>query len=198
MNNAIIFSAGLTLGTMLGFLVGKHTYETKAAKEIQEMREHYREKLEKIPLSIPDKPSPRDLVKRYEEEEMIDRDVNYDEVEGPPDEPSEDVDDYEPGENDNYVYDEPERSQGDDQPKLIPVEEFGAIPTFDEVSLLYYQGNDILTTDSDEVVEDRDAMVGNCMTKFGFEDSDEKSIYVRNYEQETDYEIIKIFGDFVP
>lgn len=82
------------------------------------------------------------------------------------------------------------------KPKIIPFEEYGSTGYLDEVILYFYQEDGVLTTENDEVIDDISAVVGDSLTKFGFDKNDEKVIYVRNYSRSTDYEISKIFSAF--
>ena len=197
----------------------REQYKKKLEKVTEDASQHIREinnvtnqSLERMAeerlTKVPDKPSLNELMKKYrgerEEKEMRDPEYNdYDEVEGPPDEPSEDIDDYDEPTQEELEDEEARQAEMrerymNSKPKLITYEDFeNGLPGFDQKSLLYYQGNDTLTTDDDELVDDREALVGSCMEQYGYEDSEEKTIFVRNYKLETDYEIIKIFGDFV-
>ena len=66
-----------------------------------------------------------------------------------------------------------------------------------KVSLLYFTEDDILSEElSGNEVDDVDAVVGDCLDKFGFRTNDEKVIYVRNVNLGNDYEIAKIYGAY--
>ena len=84
------------------------------------------------------------------------------------------------------------------KPKLIKASDFGS-DFYDTCTLLYYVENGVLTTEDDEVYGDLDeveAMLGECLRKYGFDNDDAPSIYVRNPNQGVDYEIIKVFSSF--
>ena len=87
-------------------------------------------------------------------------------------------------------------------PKLISANEYGDQPGYSTVDLRYYQENDFLTvvSDMDEedilYVDEIENYVGNALVKFDFKHSDEKTIYVRNYQRMTDFMISKVFGSF--
>lgn len=90
-----------------------------------------------------------------------------------------------------------ELSRGD-KPKLIKYEDYGEDHTLETTTLLYYVDNDILTTEDEEEIPDPRMLVGNCLDKFGFRDSDENSIFVRNSRLGFDYEIVKVYDSYSP
>lgn len=82
-------------------------------------------------------------------------------------------------------------------PKIISSEAVSDLPpNIDLVSLRYYQDNDVLITENEELVDDPGNLVGDCLTKYGFDENSEEIIYVMNYSQDTVYEIQKIFSSY--
>ena len=81
-------------------------------------------------------------------------------------------------------------------PKIIPLDEFGSTGYLDEVTLYYYTDDDTLVTEDEEIIPNREEVIGDALTRFGFDKNDEKVIYVRNTKRSTDYEISKIFGAY--
>lgn len=83
------------------------------------------------------------------------------------------------------------------KPKLIKSEEFlTSCPYHDKVTLYYYAVDGVLATEEEEEVEDYERLIGDALTKFGFDMNDETVIYVRNMALSTDYEIQKVFSSF--
>lgn len=82
------------------------------------------------------------------------------------------------------------------KPKLIKVEDFGEIFTYDTETLYLYNGDSILADENDDIIENEDELIGDCLDKFNFRDSNETSIYVRNDRLRTDYEILKVSGSY--
>lgn len=84
-------------------------------------------------------------------------------------------------------------------PRLIKSSEFGQLPNFAQVFLTYYTGSDTFEVDGDspQIIDAKDVdeirgMLGDTLDKYGFKDSDETEIYVRNFARETDYDIVKV------
>ncbi|MDO4378317.1 MAG: hypothetical protein Q4C64_04085 [Erysipelotrichia bacterium] len=82
------------------------------------------------------------------------------------------------------------------KPKLIKVEDFGEIFTYDTETLYLYRDDSILADENDDIIENEDELIGDCLDKFNFRDSNETSIYVRNDRLRTDYEILKVNGSY--
>ena len=79
----------------------------------------------------------------------------------------------------------------EDLPKVIPPEEFGDIEDYDQISLTYY-ADGYLADDFNnyEVMEDIDAHVGKESLKT-FGRYEEDSVYIRNDNEQTYYEILR-------
>lgn len=62
-------------------------------------------------------------------------------------------------------------------------------------TLDYYEGDGVLVDAYGDVVEDVESMVGKDFAKhFGENEEDVDTVYVRNDEEEMDYEICRNFG----
>jgi len=82
-------------------------------------------------------------------------------------------------------------------PKLIKAEDYGEFAGNDKIELFYYIEDGVLTNEEDEPVYDVQAVVGDCLTKFGFNENDEDIIFVRNMKMGADFEIKKMFSSYV-
>lgn len=81
-------------------------------------------------------------------------------------------------------------------PYVITEDEFGEFDNDEETLILY--ADKVLATEDDEIVDDPEALLGNCLSELG--DLDE-SIYIRNQDRETDYIVLrseKNFSDINP
>lgn len=68
---------------------------------------------------------------------------------------------------------------------------------WEQVSLTYFEGDDVLADDHDTPVDDQDAMVGlGNLAKFGHGSGDPNIVYVRNPELQLEIEIIHSDGEF--
>jgi len=78
------------------------------------------------------------------------------------------------------------------RPYLLRADEyFESDNNFDQITLTYYQGDDSLADEADQLVEDVDAVVGKAnLDCFGQISGDPNVVYVRNEKLRADYEII--------
>ena len=86
------------------------------------------------------------------------------------------------------------------EPYIISEEEFED-PTvfveFDRNTLIYYEGDDTLATDRDEVITDVESMVGaSALTSFGCKSNNKDTVFVRNVRLGTNFEIIREEGSY--
>lgn len=78
-------------------------------------------------------------------------------------------------------------------PKIISDEAYGELPAHIDKEVLYFFAQDeMLTDDNEEPVEEPERLVGDSLTKYGFNESDEMIIFVMNYNLDTCYEIQKL------
>lgn len=62
---------------------------------------------------------------------------------------------------------------------------------FDKLTITYYEGDDTLTDDKEQVIRNLEEVVGrDNLSKFGQDSEDKNITYVRNEKLRTDYEII--------
>lgn len=74
-------------------------------------------------------------------------------------------------------------------PYVISPDDFGEEDGYETISLTYYQKNDIVADDMDELVEDVDKVIGyESLAHFGEYEDD--SVFVRNDRLKVDYEIL--------
>jgi hypothetical protein len=89
-------------------------------------------------------------------------------------------------------------NRSEDVPYVIHRDEyFGEETPFEQITLTYYEGDDVLADSHDTPIDDQDAMVclGN-LAKFGHGSGDPNIVYVRNHELELEIEIVHSDGKF--
>lgn len=213
--DTIIFLVGGAIGYFIGYKRAEKKWKKKAEDEISDMEHYYKEKYPDpepaketktdkvmtaddgiVPVTANvkfDKPDPTDYTQYYPENQ-----TDPAEAEHPQDDETEDEENH----YDGLEMTENAKKNRKRPPKMISGDDYGNEPGFAELSLLYYQGNDILTLDEDENGEDIiyfdeiESYIGDALHKFGFADNQEKTIYVRNYQRMADYMITKVFGSF--
>ena len=85
----------------------------------------------------------------------------------------------------------------DRPPKLISEDALGELPGYiDHKVLFFYKLDDILTDEEDNVIDDPDYLLGDCLDKYNFRESEETIIFVRNFALDTVYEVQKVDAAF--
>ena len=62
----------------------------------------------------------------------------------------------------------------------------------------YYVHDKMLVHEDNSLVEDIEFLIDDALERYGWDndDKDESSLFVRNYELERDYEVIKVFDEW--
>jgi hypothetical protein len=189
----------------------KAKYEELANAEIAEMKEHYREKereLVRIQEDIARQPKPNldammeDLKYKPQPdaEELGADELITGDVGGPGDPTSideeEEVDskwDY----RDVWDYDREVRNRSREIPFVLHKDEFDAEEEATQVTLTYFEGDDVLVDEKDEVITKKDEVVGmDNLNQFGHGSGDPNVVYVRNAHLGVDYEILRHKGHY--
>jgi len=222
---ALTFVGGAALGFVASSLFYKKKIKS-LEREFDEMDSYYQEKNPKVAPYVKKEETPKNktqengdakpsvsgnsIVRGRMEYKKPDY-VEYDKIFTPsndataPTDPAEKEspeDDYEESYSQGLVLNKEREANKVKPPKLIKANEYGDQPGFNTIDLHYYQENDFLTVVSDMGEEDLlyvdeiEDYVGDALIKFDFKNSDEKTIYVRNYQRGCDFMISKVFGAF--
>lgn len=91
------------------------------------------------------------------------------------------------------------RNRTEEAPYVITKDEFLTNETgYTQVTLTYYEGDEVLADDQDQSVPDLDALVGdnNVPAKFGWRSKDPNIVYVRNDAMDIEFEILRSTGKY--
>jgi hypothetical protein len=195
----------------------KEEYAEIARQEIEEARAYYSRNAKPA--------SPAELAERYADEKKEDEaapaDVELAEVrrlsasyrsddieearatlEEKPEEPVAPVNQNvfemaDPG-TDEFDYEEEERKRSEDEPYILSHDEFMASEKdYQQVQFTYYEGDDVLCDEKDQVVEDEDAVVGAAnLLQFGHGSKDRNIVYIRNDRLQLEFEVVKSDGKY--
>lgn len=199
MNKVVSFLLGASCGSIVTYFLIKKKANEKADEEIESVVKTFKDRINKIEEVLTDEQkeklgihSPSKKLK--EQLEQADENIT-----------NKDIKVY-AKELDNLGYSTGvDLSDGKDQnveyiakqtdvkpyPYVISEEEYGEFGN-DEVTLIYYADH-ILADEDDNVINDIDDLIGDCLTQFG--DLDE-CIYVRNESKEIDYVILRSEKNF--
>lgn len=88
-------------------------------------------------------------------------------------------------------------------PIEIDYAEYEANRFYSKIELTYYVLDDQMvreefdSTEEDEFISDQEEAFGDVLIKSGFKDNDVNTIYIRNFQTSTDYNIKKVFGHYL-
>lgn len=190
----VYLTTGLVLGGATGYLVTKKLldakFETELHIQIQDVKDHYKlvrkEGEFASPLTVKSsKEAEVDYNNVLEGLEYID--VEEGETETVVEVVEEDEDDEE-----EVVVRNP------NEPYIISIKEFMQDrDEYDKVTVSYFEDDDVLCDEREEVIPNVEATVGSdALTKFGELSEDSKIVYVRNERIKTDFEVLRDPGSY--
>lgn len=178
MNKVIAFVVGAAAGSLLTWKLLEKKYKQMADEEIAAVKEYFRNKEDET------------------KEELIERFVEEDKLDGTKTEYKKMVDDmgYTSAsrateysvEEDGSVYMAPGPEEV--APYVISPEEYGAKTNYGIKCWTHY-ADGIITDDDDEIVWNPESIIGDALNHFG--DYEDDSVHVRNENTGCDYEILK-------
>lgn len=200
MNKALIgFAIGVTAGSLVTLVIVDKKYRKLAEEEIEAVRDYYKNRdkadgmvtlkhnMDKAFDVVADDIIPAmDFPKIPEDQyKKIVEDMGYtnEEMEELLEDPDVSVEKNEDGEYEIFV----EPGEEKVLPYLIEPEEYGE-SDYDTQCLTYY-ADFVLTDEDDEIISDKESIIGDALEHFG--DYADDSVYVRNDNTRCDYEIIK-------
>lgn len=203
---------GAAAGSVAAFYIAYRRAETKYSKiseeEIAVMREHYREKAVALEAEAAKRPL-EDIIKEQGYSPTSERDTPPPMAVQPPLAVVPENDDDEEDEEDepevrnvfqdaqvdfHWDWHAERRKRSPDIPYVIHYDERHEMDGYDDMSLTYYEGDDVLANDRDEVIDPniRDSMVGDKnLDRFGHGSNDAAIVFVRNDKLELIFEIVK-------
>lgn len=98
----------------------------------------------------------------------------------------------------NQTQEESKRVANPDEPYIISQEEYmEGLPDHQQITLAFYEGDEILCDAQDKPIDAVDRIVGESnLLRFGHGSGDSRVVYVRNDREGADFEIIKSQGSY--
>lgn len=195
----IFFVSGAAIGIVGSCYYFKKKFYKLADEEIQAIREFYADKVsglservDKAEEAMKD-PAEMSNYEEFSKQNKTDYSSYYDHPVDSDEEKEEPTDqNYELGLDASIDHDINHRLN----PKIIREDQYGENPYYKTEVLHFYNEDEILTDENDEIIENEVLVVGHCLDKYNFRNDNMKSIWVRNYQFDTDYHIVKIFGKY--
>lgn len=205
MKNIAIFLAGVAVGGVAGYFIGKIRTEKKVKKTWNKnIKEEYDpERLKKYAKTEEEEKPEREEkekvreLRNQEKKEGNTHKTDYTsfyQKKGPNEDTVDESVEGEDGPEIDLEADEYHEKNKHRKPKLISMEDFGNLPaSYECENLWYYPEEDVLKDEDDNVIEDYQRILGDCLQKFGFDRNEEEEIIVQNFELDTAYDIVKVF-----
>lgn len=203
--------AGLAAGGAVGYFVTKKVLVTKydriLEEQIENAREHYKRKSKAEELSTIESAAEsllpedvREALKTYDgraltlpgdeepvvyrtrQEEPEVRDIMVNNA---------------PIDEDDYDYDNELAQRDTSKPYILTHDEFyNNEPEWPQISLTYYEADDVLTDDHDAPLQDYERLVGTDTLKFGYMSKDHNLVFIANERTKQMFEIARAEGSF--
>ena len=181
LSKTLIFAAGAAVGSIITWAVVKKRYEQITNEEIESLRELYAEVnnggTDDIE-SADDEEDPEELKEEYDDIVKKNNYVSYSTK-------SDEMVEY-----DEELDEEEEEGEMFVEPYIIGPEDFDE-NGYDTESLYYYENGVVTDAISGEVIEDVKDLIGKEYHKHFGDYGEPDSVYVRNENNETDYEILR-------
>lgn len=176
MNNTIrnifIFAAGIGVGSISTLYLVKSHYEEEKRKEIEDIRDFYRNRQ--------GSPSTSDTDDRDETESYVNKEIKNDY--------SKVLTQEKYKEEKPIVVDKEKALDEEFTPYVISEDDFGEMIGYDAINLVYF-ADDILVDDNEDPVEDITNLIGDEALLIFRDCPEVDTVYVRNNSLEIDYEI---------
>jgi len=214
MKASVSFVAGLAVGAVSGMIAGAAYMKTKIEETIEERVD------DEVKKFVDDYFKNDDEDESYEldSEDMIENEADdpttaynslhafsernthkpdptkifRDPLAEHPEEPEEEKDIFE----ESPVKRQAKEDESMKDPRLISEDKFDEDDDYEKETLYYYNEDDVLTDENENEVDNELYLIGDAMDKYDFRNSEERIIHVRNYELQTDYEVVKVFAPF--
>lgn len=188
LGTVIAFLAGTAIGGMAAWRVANERYAKISEEDILSVKESFRNREQKLKDEIEELKSKLEVTECLEEEEKVPSTIlstNEHQDKG-------DINEYVRMVN-RTKYAHTSVPQKEDHsveaPYVISPEEFGEMDGYTQISLTYFEDDDILSDENGVIIDDPEEIVGDALNHFG--DYEEDSVFVRSDPKRCDYEILK-------
>lgn len=201
LKQALIFISGGCLGAAAGVYATSKYFFAKADKEINEMKEYYETKLNRIKkmqddanLVMDEKDKP---IEKVEEEEI--EKSEFEEYEGMIDKLQYNKISQKAKKKKKEEVEVEETVINVNEPKIISYNEYSDDVKYDKVVVSYFEEDGVLMLQDESLFEDGLNILGSMnLEQFGMfpDDPEPDTIYIRNELLGTDYEVVREEGSY--
>ena len=188
LGTVIAFLAGTAIGGMVAWRVASERYAKISEEDILSVKEAFRNREQKLKNELEElKMSLEEKEHTVEEEKVTPTILSTNEHQD-----KGDINEYVRMVNRiKYAHTSvpPKEDHSIEAPYVISPEEFGEMDGYTQISLTYFEDDDILSDENGVVIDDPEEIVGDALNHFG--DYEEDSVFVRSDPKRCDYEILK-------
>lgn len=188
LGTVVAFLAGTAIGGMAAWRVANERYAKISEEDILSVKEAFRNREQKLKDEIEELKNKLEVTKCLGEEEKVPSTIlstNEHQDKG-------DINDYVRLVNRTKYASTSVPKKEDhsiEAPYVISPEEFGEMDGYTQISLTYFEDDDILSDENGVIIDDPEEIVGDALNHFG--DYEEDSVFVRSDPKRCDYEILK-------
>lgn len=196
------FAVGVSLGSLVTYLVTKKVLWAECDEEINKMRDEYSgvKQVKEVPKEVKeallknwDKPDIMTVRSSSFEDELAESEHPKDSDE------DEEINEEELKADDTSISIEEERRENEGKPPvIISEEEIGELsPGWEERDLTYYQEDDTMVDENNQIIPDFRMFVGNILDDTGWiDDNEADDIVIKSFEYMSVYRVTKILMAF--
>ena len=174
----VSFVMGGGIASLITWKICEKKYKDIADEEIESVKKAFSKNIQVVVKDKEEKDIPKSKTNEYEE--LVNKKYRY-------------ASKYESALNE--LKSSAEKEDDTMAPYIITPDEYGELPDYERVNLIYYVEDGVVATETDEVIDDPDDIIGlDSLDHFG-EDT-EDCIFVRNEKLKTDYEILRDNSSF--
>lgn len=203
--NVSLFLGGVALGALGAWALSKRNYETEIDGYLDKINDLSRDgnSDDREPQAVLETKEETTVMREHDEKVLVlprdrykkvVRSLGYDKGDRP-----DRLADYEHPRDDeqdeDYEYEQKKyEPSSNEKPYIISIDEYTEENThYDKLTLYFYEDDEVLTEDNEEMIEDVEAIVGNyALNCFGENSGDPEVVYVRNDRLQIDYEVIRL------
>lgn len=205
-----IFAAGGAAGVFATKRYFEEKANMRADEEIEEMKEFYRKNLGKEALvgeinniinegekekdeMAPIKIAYEKIAGNYNRNEELKANMDISALKYK--DPEEDEEDEDQGTEfpDEYSPVRTRYPGNQEEPKVISIEEYqDGNPHFDKCTLVYYELDNTLADEAEDIIPDVNSVIGDGLLSFGELSEDADTVYIRNEALGIDYEVLRM------
>lgn len=190
------FAVGGALGSLLTYLVTKKVLWAECDKEINKMRDEYSgvRQIKEVPKEVKEA-----LLKNWDKPDLMTiRNSSFEDELAESEHPKDSDEDELKADETSLQIEEERRENEGKAPVIISEEEIGELsPGWEERDLTYYQEDDTMVDENNQIIPDFRMFLGNILDDTGWiENNEADDIVIKSFEYMSVYRVTKVLMAF--